>query len=368
MPQKSVSFIILLVFSSFWSSEIYAKLIPAANQSINEKLRDAIFTLDVNGVQQALKAGADPNGSGYYAANPRSAIEEAILVMPSMKGEIFKKDENKKWIKEEEKKCIEILKKLFNAGAKAKQLDLQWPIQRNSVLILKLLLEQGLDPNTSFKILTPIELAVRYNSQDVVDYLIKQGVKPVAPQVAAQLSLIDAAENHDIIRMEKALREGAKLNCVFKGNRVSALSVAVSHHISFSQSEAYGAIAYLLQKGANPNFKGRYGNTPLHRAMFATKIYNDGGSTDDRSTAQKTYRSLSLQALIKAGASVSSRDDEGKTPLHVAAAWDNLLGAKFLIENGANINLKDEDGKTPIDYAKSAEMIKLLKAYGTKEQ
>ena len=362
MPQKLACFIILLVFSSFWSSEIYAKSIPDANQSINEKLLDSAYFHDVNGVQQALKMGADPN----YGFRQRSVVEVAFLTMPSMKGEIFKKDEDKKWIREEEKKCIEILKKFFNAGARVKQSYLRWPIDRNSVLILKLLLKQGLDSNASIKELTPIELAVKCNSQDVVDFLIKQGVKPVSPQVAAQLSLLDAAENHDIIRIEKSLREGAKLNYGYKGDRFSALSRAVSSNYGF-ESERYGTIICLLQKGANPNFKGLFGYTPLHRAMdVAHKIYFDNDT--DRLTAKITYKKLSLEALVKAGANVSSRNDKGKTPLHIAAAWDNLLGAKFLVENGANINLEDQDGKTPLDYAESEEMIKLLKSHEAKEQ
>ena len=244
---------------------------------------------------------------------------------------------------------------------------LYWPIKCNSVLILKLLLKQGLDPNASIKELTPIELAVKCNSQDVVDFLIEQGVKPLSTQVAAQLSLLDAAENHDILRMEHSLRQGAKLNCVFKGKKVCALLTAASSSLSVFESERYGAIAYLLQKGANPNCEGFNGNTPLHYAMdVAHKIY-PGGSMDWLTT-KRTYKKLGLQALIKAGANISSLNDKGKTPLHVAASWDNLLGAKFLVENGANINLKDQDGKTPLDYAESAEMIKLLKAHGAKEQ
>ena len=210
-----------------------------------------------------------------------------------------------------------------------------------------------------------LETFLPEDSEDVIDFLIKQGVKPVAPQVAAQLSLLDAAENHDIIRMEKSLREGAKLNCVFKGNKVSALMIAVSNHVSSFESESYGAIAYLLQKGANPNFKGLYGKTPLHLAMLVTKRFS---GIKDSATAQKTYRRLSLQALIKAGANVSLRNDKDETPLHIAALWDNMFGAKFLLENGANINLKDQDGKTPLDYAESAEMIKLLKSHGAKEK
>ena len=58
----------------------------------------------------------------------------------------------------------------------------------------------------------------------------------------------------------------------------------------------------------------------------------------------------------------------GMTPLHVAAKYNNLEGAKMLIEAGAKIMPKDDTGKTPLDYAESTEMIKLLKSYGAKEK
>jgi hypothetical protein len=40
----------------------------------------------------------------------------------------------------------------------------------------------------------------------------------------------------------------------------------------------------------------------------------------------------------------------------------------MLIEAGSKIMPKDDKGKTPLDYAESAEMIKLLKDHGAKEQ
>jgi len=376
MPQRLFCSIVLLVSSAFWSPEIYAKLIFDTNlqagtelnkpdsggDPIDEQLDKAVFFLDVNGVQQALKTGANPNSS----FGPHSLIETAMIAVPSLKGELLEKDEDKKWIREREEKCIEILKSLFSAGAKVKQSYMYWPIERNSVLILKLLLQRGTDLNTTIGELTPIELAVKCNSRDVVDFLISQGVEPVVPQEAAQLCLLDAANNHDIIRMEKTIAEGAKLDCGFKSIRDNALIIAIfSIQSSFFQSESYGAIAYLLQKGANPNFEATDRNTPLHCAMSATKIYSfiDG----DMAEAQKTYRKLSIEALIKAGANVSAQNDKGQTPLHSAAAWDNLLGAEFLIENGANTGIKDQHGKTPLDYAKSPEMIALLKSHGARE-
>jgi ankyrin repeat protein len=334
--------------------------IPEYARSADEQLRGALIRCDVNDVQQALKAGANPNR--FYGH--LSAVEFAIISIPHLKGKIYRKDEDKKWIKEEEEKCIEILKELFSAGARVKQSYLHWPIERNSIRILELLLQKGTDLNTPVGGLTPIELAVKYNSKDVMDFLIKQGVKPVEPHVAAQLSLLDAAENHDIIRMEQSFRDGAKLDGEFKGHRFSALLIAAPVY-NYREYEVYGAIAYLLQKGANPNFKGPNGNTVLHNmSMYLT----NPESNADKLTAKTIYRKLSLQALVKAGAKIASQNDDGKTPLHIASEWGNLPAAKFLIENGANVNIRDKDVKTPLDYAKSAEMIKLLKSRDVKEE
>ncbi len=76
---------------------------------------------------------------------------------------------------------------------------------------------------------------------------------------------------------------------------------------------------------------------------------------------------LVIEALLGAGAFVSVRDDNWRTPLHIAAEHNNLKGAQLLIKAGAKIMPKEKSGKTPLDYAESAEMIKLLKKHGAKE-
>ena len=65
---------------------------------------------------------------------------------------------------------------------------------------------------------------------------------------------------------------------------------------------------------------------------------------------------------------VSARDSDGMTPLQIPANLNNIVGAKMLIEAGSKIMPKDDKGKTPLDYAESAEMIKLLKDHGAKEE
>ncbi len=58
----------------------------------------------------------------------------------------------------------------------------------------------------------------------------------------------------------------------------------------------------------------------------------------------------------------------GETPLHQAAASDEVEIAEFLIESGADVNAMDNRRVTPlttaIDADASAEMIDLIKAHG----
>jgi len=75
-----------------------------------------------------------------------------------------------------------------------------------------------------------------------------------------------------------------------------------------------------------------------------------------------------IESLLRNGAHVSARDGSGMIPLHIAAKENNIAGAKMLIEAGSKIMPRDDKGKTPLDYAESAEMIRLLKDHGAKEQ
>jgi ankyrin repeat protein len=74
-----------------------------------------------------------------------------------------------------------------------------------------------------------------------------------------------------------------------------------------------------------------------------------------------------LAHLLKAGAKVSGMDSQGRTPLHIAAKFDNVRAAEILIKEGAKVMPRDRTGKTPLDYAESAPMIMLLKQNGATE-
>lgn len=60
---------------------------------------------------------------------------------------------------------------------------------------------------------------------------------------------------------------------------------------------------------------------------------------------------LSVDLLLKHGASVTIRDAAGLTPLHWAVVRGNRFCIKRLLEAGAAVNVKDDAGKTPRDMA-----------------
>jgi ankyrin repeat protein len=121
---------------------------------------------------------------------------------------------------------------------------------------------------------------------------------------------------------------------------------------------------YLLDAGADVNLKGRgvHGQTlPLHEAIYQSQFaFRYNGNTK--------YAEKILQALIKKGAYISGMDEDDKTPLHIASQYNHLYAAELLLKSGAKVMPKDKKGKTPLDYTESAEIIKLLKKYGAKEQ
>ena len=75
--------------------------------------------------------------------------------------------------------------------------------------------------------------------------------------------------------------------------------------------------------------------------------------------AAKNGRLKDVKALIAAGASVDLADDDGATPLFIAAKNGHHEIAKALIAARANLDLAMKDGMTPLCMAVAAAQIKL---------
>ncbi len=137
--------------------------------------------------------------------------------------------------------------------------------------------------------------------------------------------------------------------------------------------ERYAMLLFLLRKGADPSKEGhsRIGGlpgTPLHTALFMTaRAFDHWDGVSELEPEESFYARMVLETLLEAGARVASRGEDGQTPLHVAAQWNNVIGAEILLKAGSTVMPRDNAGKTPLDYAESADMIRLLKDHGARE-
>ena len=66
---------------------------------------------------------------------------------------------------------------------------------------------------------------------------------------------------------------------------------------------------------------------------------------------------ISVDLLLRHGASTVSRDNNGLTPLHCAAVKGSSACVQHLIEHGADLETRDAAGKSPRDMAEELRSI-----------
>jgi ankyrin repeat protein len=112
------------------------------------------------------------------------------------------------------------------------------------------------------------------------------------------------------------------------------------------------AMALLIDHGANVNVQfDEDGLTPLHLAASASL----------HDVAKK---------LLARGANANVADRAAEMPLHIAASRGDVAMARLLIDHGANVNAAGYKGRTPLRCAveeNHESVADLLRQHGAKE-
>lgn len=104
-----------------------------------------------------------------------------------------------------------------------------------------------------------------------------------------------------------------------------------------AQSGDLEVVDLLLEKGMDPNVINCRGQTPLHRACS-----NYGHRRRNLDIASK---------LLDCSAKPDLVDHDGRTALHIAAAFGHYRIVALLMKNRANTALLDNQGHSPLHYA-----------------
>lgn len=329
-----------------------------ADAAADAMLRDAAMKLDFAMVKTALAKGANPNA-------PSDTKSRTTPLGYLMWGLLMHRGEGN------QRKAVQVAETLFAGGAKLGPFDrgiLFFPISKGNEELVALLLDKGASPTRRIEGYTPTELAIQYGRTRVYDLLVSRGGIPVNASKSAQLALVEAGGSGDLDGIKVAIAAGGRVNGRDPTGRTALINAVRTPLYERTRAEA---IWWLLDNGADPNITGDSGfkgldGIPLHIFVAMNKRTLEGAAR--RSSEVRVLAEETLIRLIRAGAKVSGMDSSRKTPLHIAAEFDNIRAAEVLIQEGARVMARDKEGRTPLDYAESAGMIRLLKANGATER
>ena len=117
------------------------------------------------------------------------------------------------------------------------------------------------------------------------------------------------------------------------------------------------AIKALVALGASLEAQSQNGLTPLHvAAMFdgtnrAEELHEELAATGVYALSAPASYAEMITALVAAGASLDAQDDNGETPMHLAASRNHTEAVKALVAAGASLNARNVQGQTPLMLA-----------------
>ncbi len=315
--------------------------IPIVKEFYNNKYRhystnstaflEAINTGNLNIVKKFIELKADvnqPSKAGMYPVNLAVLrnYEKIVDILLHNGADISVTDLSTS-------KNIDLIEKLVKLGANPETVDINFAISDKKSLerLMKL------HPNINKY---PLNYSIIFKNDTLLSFLLKNGLNDNATGTFPdKCSPVYGAIRYGNLSQIKLLKK--------YGFNIHKDCGGIEKPVFFEilKSEKTELIDfYLNTEKVNPNMKDWTDESAL---IFAVDLDNDE----------------IIKMLLKAGANIEYTGYFGKTPLMHAVQYQKYISAKALIDAGANINFKEKYGKTPLLEAietKDFPMIKLL--------
>ena len=208
------------------------------------------------------------------------------------------------------------------------------------------LLAQGANPNYKDSMLnwTPLHQAAENGHLSVVLTLINHGADPNSKSTSSTTPLHLAAENGHSESVLALLQKGAAINALDE-NGMTPLHGAAQ----FAHADTIDIL--FMKKGADINARNNLGETPLFMAVK----YNYPDSPD------------TVQKLLDYGADPDIKGRDGNTALHQAARFNKLTLLKTLLahQHRPDPFITNDDGNKAFDVARDPLIQTMLRDYET---
>ena len=224
--------------------------------------------------------------------------------------------------------------------------------------LVKLLLDNGADAGlANQKNRAPIHAAAEAGNFQIISMLIEAGADVNGADNDGTTPLMVLAQRGKTDAALKLL-ENAKIDIHIKDN-------AGRMAIDFATASGLRELVKALSQAEEPH-ADTYGNTSLHHACWNEQsevvkvlLEKDPASVNKRNDdgesplilAARRSNLMIVELLLAAGAQPDAADTDGVLPLHIAAGLGDLFVGRALLNAGASVNSKNADGETPLILA-----------------
>ena len=205
--------------------------------------------------------------------------------------------------------------------------------QGGGVDIIETMLSLGIDINSKDSLgTTPLMVAAASGKMQAVNFLLKKGADPFLRTNTGRNLLHAAVEGGNVLIVKTVLSNNIDINAKDDDGHTSLMKAAYQNNLE--------VVECLLRKGADPLLKDNLGRNVL---LIASQ-----------------YGSIAVIEQLLSVVDINSRDDEGNTPLMVAAACANVQAVNYLLEKDADLLLTGKSGWSLLHFASQGGNVAII--------